>query len=379
MKRLLSIFKKAGDNSLPLILGIVLALVWANMDYDGYTAFWHNKIFGVVDLHFLVNDIFMVFFFALAGVEIVRALSPNGSLYPMKNAVSNLFATAGGVIVPAAVFFLLIYFFGHPKYSHGWAIPTATDIAISLLFARIVFGEKHPVVVFLIMLAVLDDAIGLAIIAVFYPDPSSPVRLVFFCFVLAAMLLAFIFNRMKIKPYLPYILIPGIISWFGMYKANLHPSLALIFILPFIPNKKVLPSDKTSLDKFEHNWKYFVSFGLVFFGLANAGVELTKVSDLAIIVFLSLLFGKTIGILGFAKLAGLLRFPVPAGIKTSELFIMSLIASVGLTVSLFISSIAYVDSELQDAAKMGALFSLLNGFTAVIAAKVLLRKKPAKE
>lgn len=58
--------------------------------------------------------------------------------------------------------------------TNGWGIPTATDIALAWLVARIVFGASHPAVNFLLLLAVADDAIGLGIIAIFYPDLSFP-------------------------------------------------------------------------------------------------------------------------------------------------------------------------------------------------------------
>lgn len=369
-----SLVKKLGDLSVPLILGVIFALVWANVNYESYTNFWHLKIFGSISLDFLINDIFMVFFFALAGIEIVHALSKGGSLYPVKNAISNLFATFGGIVVPVIVFFVLNFFIGSAKYVNGWAIPTATDIAISLLFAHIIFGKRHPAVSFLIMLAVLDDAIGLAIIAGFYSDPASPVRLSMMLFVGLAVVIALIFNRMKVQSYWPYIFLAGTVSWVGMLSANLHPALALVFIVPFLPKNKPESQKHSPLVKFEKDWKFFVNYGLFFFGLANAGVKLTAVSELAVIVFLSLFIGKTLGIFAFAKLALLFNFHLPKGIKTAELFTLSMIASVGLTVSLFISSIAYIDVTLQDGAKMGALFSIFGGLLSLIVGKIFIKK-----
>src|SRR5699024_1541828 len=118
----------------------------------------------VVTPHWLVNDIFMVFFFGIAAVEIVEAMLPGGALNPPSKAVNPLFGTLGGVLGPVAVYFALSYMIGGDQteaINKGWGIPTATDIALAWLVARVVFGESHPAVNFLLLLAVADDAIGL--------------------------------------------------------------------------------------------------------------------------------------------------------------------------------------------------------------------------
>ncbi len=160
--------------SIPLILGVVIALIWANLSPESYHHFVHNEILGNLSLHFLVNDIFMVFFFAMATVEITQSLMPGGDLYPLKRSVNPIMATVGGVVGPIIVFLTLNHFFGSSGFSNGWGIPTATDIALAWLVARLVFGAHHPAVSFLLLLAIADDGIGLLIIAFFYTDPSNP-------------------------------------------------------------------------------------------------------------------------------------------------------------------------------------------------------------
>ena len=71
--------------------------------------------------------------------------------------------------------------------ANGWGIPTATDIALAWLVARVVFGRGHSAVSFLLLLAVADDGIGLGIIAVFYPDPNHPVQTIWLLLVAAGM------------------------------------------------------------------------------------------------------------------------------------------------------------------------------------------------
>ena len=88
--------------------------------------------------------------------------------------MNPLLATIGGVVGPVAVYLLLNSLIGSPALMNGWGIPTATDIAFAWLAARLIFGDNHPVIAYLLLLAIADDAIGLVIIALFYPDPHHP-------------------------------------------------------------------------------------------------------------------------------------------------------------------------------------------------------------
>lgn len=370
------IIKKIGDLSIPLILGIIVALSWANIDSYSYNSFIYNELAPGINLHFLVNDIFLVLFFGSVGIEIVHGVAPGGNLYPIKNTVSNLLGALGGVLLPIAIFFLLNTFWGSPAYSNGWAIPTATDVAISLLFAHIIFGKKHPAFTFLLLLAIADDVVGLAIIALFYPDPELPVDPRWLSLVFVAVAIAWLLNKHKIRNYWIYLL-TGILSWVGLHEANMHPSLALIFIIPFIPHEAEPGKERcqTELDRFEADFKPIVDYGLFFFGLSNAGVVFSSISVLTMIIFIALLAGKTFGIYAMVKFAALFKFNINSAITNLDLLLLSMTAGIGLTVSLFIAEIAYTDTAIGDAAKMGALFSLFNGFIALIIAK-LIRKKP---
>lgn len=368
------------EYSIPLIAGVIAALCWANTAPVSYEHFLHRNLIYSADFHFLINDVFMVFFFGLAGVEIMHSLLPGGHLNPLSKAITPLMATVGGIIGPVLAFFLFNILFGEPAFVKGWAIPTATDIAISWLVARIIFGSVHPAISFLLLLAIADDAIGLVIIALFYPNPLEPVAPIWLSLVAIAMFLGYIFHhRLRITSYWPYIIILGALSWVGMLKAHLHPALALVFVVPFLPHqcKCKLGTSPVECDcvspliRFEKDFKLFVDFGLFLFGLANAGVELANVSALTAIIFLSLFVGKTIGIFSFAKLAGVFGFSLPKGVTNRELFVLSMVAGIGLTVALFVSGVAYIDPVLQGAAKMGALLSALISVVAVVAARML--------
>src|SRR4051812_32175918 len=120
-------------------------------------------------MEFAVNDIGMALFFALAAKEIVEATAPDGALHPPRRAALPLLAATGGMIGPALIFLTLTVLLKRPDLAGGWAVPCATDIAFSYLAARVIFGNTHPIIPFLLLLAIADDALGLVIIGVFYP------------------------------------------------------------------------------------------------------------------------------------------------------------------------------------------------------------------
>ncbi|HHH10640.1 MAG TPA: sodium:proton antiporter [Sorangium sp.] len=352
--------------SIPLLLGVVVALVWANADAAGYARMMHWEPIGYhLNLHFFANDILMVFFFGIAAKEITEAALPGGDLNPPRKAVNPLMATFGGVLGPVAVFLLATVLLDAPEIRRGWGIPTATDIALAWLVARMVFGARHPAVSFLLLLAVADDAIGLGIIAVFYPDPAHPVAPLYLLCVVAAMGLALFLNRRRVMSFWPY-LAAGALSWFGLHQAHLHPALALVPVVPFMPNRgrdlglfqeRADGHYSDTLNRFEHFFKTPVDFGLFVFGLANAGVAMSSVGAATTSVLLALVVGKTVGITAFSLAAHALGFSLPSGMKVRDLVTAALTASLGLTVALFVAGVAFAEPELQGAAKMGALMT----------------------
>ncbi len=365
--------------SIPLIAGVVVALVWVNVDPESYRHFDHARLLGPLSFHFLVNDLFMVLFFGIAAAEITQSCLPGGDLHPLRKAVNPLLATVGGVVGPVVVYLALNTALGDPSLGRGWGIPTATDIALAWLVAALVFGRRHPAISFLLLLAIVDDAVGLVIIALFYPDPTQPAAPLWLLLTVAGMGLSYLLRRRQTAGYWPYLLLGGGLCWAGLFKAHLHPALALVFVIPFLPHppREALhlfeedPRDRSTLARFEHEWKVLVDFGLFAFGLANAGVELTAVGDATWLVLASLAGGKTIGILVMGMVGKRMGYPLPARVGGKELFLVGLIAGIGLTVALFVAGEAFTDPVIQGAAKMGALLSAGCGIAAVVLGRVL--------
>lgn len=154
------------DHSLLLLVGALVGLVWANVDLHSYDRLVHI-------IHFVVNDIGMAFFFAIAATEVVEATAPHGALHAPRRAAMPLLAAVGGMAGPALIFVGLAVATTRRNLLPGWAISCATDIAFSYLVARLIFGQKHPAIPFLLLLTIADDVLGLAILAVFYPTWST--------------------------------------------------------------------------------------------------------------------------------------------------------------------------------------------------------------
>ena len=401
--------------SIPLIIGVLAGLVVANLDHHFYEKLVDFHLFGKgtevfgrsVTVHFLINEIFMVFFFGVAAKEITESVLPGGALNSIAKAINPLMGTLGGILGPVAFYFLLtwVIYGGGDNFSevaNGWGIPTATDIALAWLVARLVFGNGHPAVNFLLLLAVADDAIGLGIIAVFYPDPDHPVQPAWLLLTLGGMAAAYGIRRLNIGFWPVYVLIGGGMSWVGLFKSAIEPALALVVIVPFLPGPRstlglfveeaqhepalhqAAPACNpqthrpSPLDQFEHQLKLFVDLGLFFFAFANAGVAFGSINSVTLIVLVSLIAGKTIGVSIFSWVASSLGFPLPTGMRMNHLAVSGLIAGLGLTVALFVAGKAFdAESAFQDPAKMGAVLSGGVAALAFVAGRVLKVKDGA--
>ena len=387
--------------SLPLIAGVLLGLVAANVNSHWYhqVVDFHPlgksaAVFGhELTIHFIINGMFMCLFFGIAAKEIAESTLPGGVLNPLRRAINPLIGTLGGVVGPVAIYFAMTWLFygGSDDFgavANGWAIPTATDIALAWLVARVVFGPLHPAVNFLLLLAVVDDAIGLVIIAVFYPDPLNPVEPLWLLFVVGGMAAVFALRKLRVRWWPVYILTGGSLSWVGLAGAGVEPALALAPIVPFMPHTSHHDSASAEhghshatdaqhvgysvLEQFEHHLKLFVDFGLFFFAFANAGVAFTSIGLVTMMVLVSLIVGKGIGVALFSVLASRVGFPLPDGMDVRHLIVTGVIAGLGLTVALFVAGKAFPgDSPFQEPGKMGAVFSVVAALVAYILGKLL--------
>ncbi len=412
------------DNSLFLIGGAILALVWANISSENYHQFIHYDVLSIVrgesaaehavsapapkpageaavakkvsapahhglTIHFLVNDVLMALFFAIAAKEVWESMLPGGALSNPRKAATPLLATAGGVIGPAVLYILGAVMIGQSGWfgqagdlGRGWAVPCATDIAFSYLVARLIFGRGHPAIAFLLLLAIADDAAGLIILAIAYPQ--APIQPIWFLLTFAAIGLCFVFRKMRIQSFWWYLLIPGVMSWFSFYFAGIHAALGLVPVIPCFPHahtdlgifaQKELKR-KDTLSEFEEWWENPVELILGLFGLTNAGVAFGNMGAPTVLVMVGLLIGKPVGITLFTWIAEKgFRLEIPSGMNYRHIITLGAIAGIGFTVALFVSDAAFpagqFSNELRDAVKMGALGSFLAAGVGFICAKLL--------
>ena len=401
------------EYSVLLIFGALSALIWANIHYDSYH---HIVDFVILDhspvghlhdghrtltVHYLVNDVLMALFFAMAGKEVWEAVALKDGSLRGKKAMTPLIATAGGMIGPVAIYLVGAFLLGKfAILANGWAIPTATDIAFSYLVGRIIFGAKHPAVGFLLLLAIADDATGLIILAIFYPQGELSLEWLLLSFG-AAVAVYVLFNllprkmdngdaarpvssmvrsRFGVWPYA----IAGMASWYGFQEAGIHPALGLLPVVMTLPHADhdfgIFGAEEVHqhdlLNDTEHSLKMPVEVILLLFGFANAGVVFSAIGDATWLVLAGLIVGKPVGVLLFGAVAAvMLRLGLPEGMRVIDLLIIGFVAAIGFTVSLFISAVAFAPGEVQDAAKMGALFSFGAVFLSIAVAKMIGVKK----
>jgi NhaA family Na+:H+ antiporter len=359
--------RRVVELSLALPAGAAFALIWANTAHASYERF-------AGALHFAVNDVGMAFFFALATKEVVEATAVGGALHTWRRAVLPVVAAAGGMAGPALIYSAVVLFQGEPELARGWAIPCATDVAFSYFVVKAIFRD-HPAISFLLLLAIADDALGLIILALFYP--SGPVRIgVALVMMAAAFAVLFVMRMRCVRNSWPYVVAGGTLSWLALFLGGLHPALALVPVVPFMTRAvrdaglaaHVSGGAADTLGDFERSWKYPVQVVLFLFGLVNAGVALTQAGPGTAAVLFGVLAGKPAGILAAVAVALSVGLHLPSGLTWHDLVVVGFAAGIGFTVALFFATAAFPPGPLLDQTKIGALLSVSSSIPAFVAA-----------
>jgi NhaA family Na+:H+ antiporter len=361
------------EHSLLLAVGAVIALIWANTpDLERYYRI-------AARLRFIVNDIGMVFFFALAAKEIVEATSPGGALHTWRRASLPAIGAVGGMVAPALIYIAYVHWDTQVVLLGGWAVPCATDIAFSYLVAKLIYETTHhPAIPFLLLLAIADDALGLVILAVFYPVgelyPLSGSLLM-----VAAIAVAFGLRRAKIQSFWPYVVIGGALSWAALEQGGLHPALALVPIIPFLPHAprdqglftKPLASAHDALTEFERTFNYPVQIVLLLFGFTNSGVRFGAVGAGTWAVLVAIVIGKPLGISLSVAISVVAGLQLPSNLRWNDILVVGFAAGIGFAVALFFAVAAYPPGPILEQLKLGALLSIGSGVLAFVAAALL--------
>ena len=393
-----------GISSVVLLGAAITALIWANSPWqESYHHVWEMELqLSRIQLpvHAWINDALMAIFFFLVGMEIKHEIV-HGELSEIRKAALPIVGALGGMIVPALLYLALNY--GRIG-QHGWGVPMATDIAFSLGVLGMVKGVPPELKVFLLTLAIADDIGAIMVIAFFYNGALHVKALFIGALILGVM---YVLRRLGAYRKIAYVLL-GIAFWVAILRSGIHATIAgviLGFLVPTTPRLSLAEFQEIGgdlmnrfraaqtegdiatayqvLGRFEpllsateaeseratrtlNDWVSFVVLPL--FALSNAGVTFSGsatramlTSNLAWGILLGLVIGKPVGIVGFSRLAVRMGIAsLPRGVNWLQMAAVGVLAGIGFTVSIFISSLAFDDP-----------LSLMEGKTAVLAASLI--------
>jgi Na+/H+ antiporter NhaA len=397
----------AGDRSTPrrqflrtetgsaalLLAAAIVALAWANIAPSGYGAVWSTPVSVSVghaavaqDLRGWVNSGLMTFFFLVVGLEARREFDM-GELRRRSQLALPLLTGICGALLPVAIY--LAFNAGRPS-SHGWGAAMSTDTAFALgALALVARSLPLRVRTYLLTLSVVDDLVGIVVIAFVY---SGRIRVTALLVGLGLLGVAYVLRRRGVRYGPPYFLL-GLAAWVAFFKSGVDPvSVGLVIgLLTFAypaarddlqqatdlfrrfreqPTAELAQSARLGvsaaispnerLQSWYHPWTSYVIVPL--FALANVGVPVNArfvadayTSPITLGILIAYLVGKPVGTLGAAWLLtrlsrGRVRLPVGwAGAAGS-----GAAAGIGFTVSLLIATLAFHGVQLEQA-KLGVL------------------------
>lgn len=394
-----------------LLLCALVALVWANSPWESsYAELWHMQATVGIGSYVLsksllhwINDGLMAVFFFIVGLEIKREVLA-GELASFRRAALPIAGAIGGMLVPAGIYSAFnLGGAGAP----GWGIPMATDIAFAL-GALALLGNRVPfsLKVFLTALAIVDDIGAVLVIALFYTAQLSILPLILGLVVLGALVVV---NRADVHDMRIYTLL-GVCLWLAFLESGIHATISGVLLAMTIPahsridakefldkgrallvefakggtnNTSSLVSEEqqtalleletaceqveTPLQRIEHALHPWVTYLVMpLFALANAGVSLRGdlfaawTHPVSVGTIAGLVLGKQVGISVASWLAVKSRFAsLPTGVTWLQLYGVSWLGGIGFTMSLFIASLAFRESQLLSSAKLGILTASL--------------------
>ena len=411
-----------------LAVAVVIALALANSPWhENFAHFFEHHLGFVVDstpyfnfsIAHWINDGLMSLFFFVVGLELKREFI-GGELRDIRKVVLPVGAAIMGMLVPAGIFLALNF---GTEVSGGWGIPMATDIAFALALVYML-GDRVPLSakVFLTTLAIVDDLGSVIVIALFY---TSNISVSSIAVGVAFLLIMFIANKMGVKSVLFYGMLGVCGVWTAFLMSGIHATIAAVLAAFMIPADSKIPeatfiarmrrqlrlfekadsNDVRTLEheqveiiaqvkseainalpplqRLEHGMHPFVSFVIMpIFALANAGVNFVEMdmasifsNNVALGVMLGLLLGKPIGVVASVWILVKLGIGKRSASMTWRRFIgLGFLASIGFTMSMFVTSLAFTDPALHVQAKVGIFAaSILGG---VIGYR-LLKTEPA--
>lgn len=374
-----------------LLVAAVAALVWANSPWrEGYATL-RDTVVGIEALHLDLSlgawaaDGLLAIFFLVAGIELKREFVA-GDLSDPRRAALPIAAAVCGVVLPAVFFVVTVQLLNQGADSgdlssilRGWAVPTATDIAFALAVLAVISSHlPSGLRSFLLTLAVVDDLIAIAIIAIFYTENVNLLLLLAAVVPLAAW--RWLLQREKLNPLL--LAVPALLAWGLVHASGVYATVAGVLLGLLVPVSREVEDDpdRHSLaERIEHRIRPFsAGFAVPVFAFFAAGVTVVgggfgaALRDSAAIgVVVGLVAGKTVGVLGGTWLvARFTRAELDDDLSWADVLGLSLLSGVGFTVSLLIGELAFGSgSDRDDHVKVAVLVGSL--IAAMLAAVIL--------
>lgn len=365
-RNLLDTLREERTGGVLLLVGTVVALLWANLWPSSYTAV-SETVVGPAALHLdltlaaWATDGLLAIFFFVVGLELKREIVA-GELRDPRTAVVPIVAAVGGMLVPAALY-LTVNLTAPGGDPTGWAVPTATDIAFAVAVLAVV-GRSLPNALraFLLTLAVVDDLLAIIVIGVVYTDHVALLTLV------AALVVVGLFTLAVTRGLTsPWLLLPlAVTAWALMHASGVHATIAgvlLGLVVPATPEatRRALRLRETPAEslaeRWEHRWRpVSAGFAVPVFAVFAAGVTFSAavvrdaVADpVAQGVALGLVVGKPLGILGATWLvARFTRAALAPGLGWADVLAVGLVGGIGFTVSLLVGELAFGAGSAHD-------------------------------
>ena len=398
-KRVADILRTESVGGSILLVATVLAVVLANTPLaDIYFGVRDTvvgpEVPGFHHLHMKIGtwaaDGLLAIFFFLTGLELKKEFAI-GDLKSPATAIVPIAAAFGGVITPAIIYTAIN--FSSPTAIHGWAIPTATDIAFAVaVLAGVGTFLPSAMRIFLLTLAVVDDLIAICIIAIFYTGTFHGEYLLLA--VIPLSLFAFIAYRgekmLHLKPAAAWILLLplGFITWALFLESGIHATIAgvvLGFCVPVKFNKRTeaAGADAGLAEVFEHRFRPLSTgicvpvFAFFSAGVAMGGFDGLKralTDSVSLGIMFALVFGKTIGITGTTWLVTRFRHAnLDPDVQWIDVIGLAVTGGIGFTVSLLVAELSFTGgSPHGEDAKIAILFGSVAA--AILGALILSRR-----
>lgn len=314
----------------------------------------------------IVNDGLMTLFFLLIGLELKFHLV-RGEFQDRQTLVLPAAAAIGGIVIPALIYF--VFNANSPDTLEGWAIPIATDTAFMLgilsFFGNFISTRLRA---FIIGFSLIDDAMSLLILAIFYSKSASLIAIIS-SIILTVLLVTL--NRLKIASSFYYLFL-GIFLWIAMVESGIHGTLCgvvLALAIPVEQNDQFNPSFQR-LENVLRPIVYFLILPL--FAFINSGVSFSAfsldilTSPLALGVILGLFIGKQLGIFLFSYVTVRLNYcSLPHNVCWSRFYAICVLGGIGFTLSLFIGDLTFEASNpnyvMRISVIIGSLLSAIFG------------------